>query len=99
VGVGLHDATPRALSAAFFFHDPDYAHLSLGTANVISLIEDARTGADGDHTGAPRPYVYLGYRVAGCPSLQYKGNFRPHELLRDRPEPNQDPAPWKEVEP
>jgi arginyl-tRNA--protein-N-Asp/Glu arginylyltransferase len=27
--------------------------------------------------------VYLGYRVAGCPSLQYKGTFRPHEVLGD----------------
>src|SRR6202034_4402610 len=27
VGVGLFDETPRALSAAFFFYDPDYARL------------------------------------------------------------------------
>jgi arginine-tRNA-protein transferase len=73
VGVGLFDATPRALSAAFFFHDPDYARLSLGTANVLALVADARASG--------RPHVYLGYRVAGCPSLQYKATFRPHELL------------------
>ncbi len=30
-------------------------------------------------------YVYLGYRVEGCASLQYKGQFRPHELLSTRP--------------
>ncbi len=73
VGVGLFDATPDALSAAFFFHDPAYARLSLGTANVVALVEDART------TG--RKHLYLGYRVAACPSLQYKAAFRPHELL------------------
>jgi arginine-tRNA-protein transferase len=73
VGVGLFDATPRALSAAFFFHDPDYARLSLGTANVLALVADARASG--------RPHVYLGYRVAGCASLQYKATFRPHELL------------------
>ncbi len=86
MGLGLFDATPRALSAAFFFHDPDYARLSLGTANILSLIDDARASA--------RPHVYLGYRVEGCASLRYKGAFRPHELLRERPESLDDAAPW-----
>jgi arginyl-tRNA--protein-N-Asp/Glu arginylyltransferase len=73
VGLGLFDATPSALSAAFFFHDPDYARLSLGTANVLALIDDAIATA--------RPHVYLGYHVAGCASLEYKATFRPHEIL------------------
>src|SRR5579883_503090 len=77
VGVGLFDETPHALSAAFFFYDPDYAHRSLGTANVLSLVDDARA------TG--RDHVYLGYRVEGCASLVYKASFRPHELLEGRP--------------
>jgi arginyl-tRNA--protein-N-Asp/Glu arginylyltransferase len=64
VGVGLHDETPRALSAAFFFHDPAYARMSLGTANVLGLL--------GDAAASGRRYLYLGYRVAGCPSLRYK---------------------------
>jgi arginyl-tRNA--protein-N-Asp/Glu arginylyltransferase len=89
VGVGLFDATPRALSAAFFFHDPDYARLSLGTANVLALVDDARR--------SERPYVYLGYRVEGCASLRYKGSFKPHELLRERPPSLDDPAPWSQV--
>jgi arginyl-tRNA--protein-N-Asp/Glu arginylyltransferase len=87
VGLGLFDATPRALSAAFFFHDPDYARLSLGTANVLSLIEDAR--AEG------RPYVYLGYRVDGCASLRYKAAFRPHELLRGRADSTDGEGDWE----
>jgi leucyl-tRNA---protein transferase len=77
VGVGLHDETPRALSAAFFFHDPAYARMSLGTANVLWLLADAAASG--------RRYLYLGYRVAGCPSLRYKEAFRPHELLSGRP--------------
>lgn len=86
VGVGLFDETPRALSAAFFFYDPDYAHRSLGTANVLSLVADART------TG--RDHVYLGYRVEGCASLAYKAGFRPHELLEGRPSMRDRPT-WK----
>jgi leucyl-tRNA---protein transferase len=90
VGIGLFDETPRACSAAFFFHDPEYARLSLGTANVLALIEDARA--------AGRRYLYLGYRVEGCASLHYKASFRPHELLVERPGPR-DPNPGWRVSP
>jgi arginine-tRNA-protein transferase len=84
VGVSLFDETPRALSAAFFFFDPDYARLSLGTANVLSLIADARASG--------RPHVYLGFRVLGCASLRYKATFGPHELLvGQRPGPDEAP--------
>jgi arginine-tRNA-protein transferase len=86
VGLGLYDRTPKALSAAFFFYDPEYAHFSLGTANVLSLIDEARA--------AGLPHVYLGYRVAGCASLRYKSGFRPHELLVGRPAMHEKPA-WQ----
>lgn len=85
VGVGLYDETPRALSAAFFFYDPDYAKLSLGTANILGLIAEA--AAKG------QTYVYLGFRVAGCASLRYKAAFHPHELLTERPG-MADVPPW-----
>lgn len=87
VGVGLFDATPRAYSAAFFFYDPEYARLSLGTANVLALLADAHV------TG--RQYVYLGYRVEGCASLHYKSAFRPHELLIERPGPFEMDPGWR----
>jgi arginyl-tRNA--protein-N-Asp/Glu arginylyltransferase len=86
VGLGLFDETPGALSAAFFFHDPDYRRMSLGTANVLSLIADAKTSG--------RAHVYLGYCVAGCASLRYKANFAPHELLRGRPGMDEPPL-WR----
>jgi arginyl-tRNA--protein-N-Asp/Glu arginylyltransferase len=86
VGLGIYDETPNALSAAFFFYDPDYARYSLGTANVVAMVEDARA--------AGLTYVYLGYRVAGCASLRYKSTFRPHELLCGRPAPEEQPL-WR----
>jgi arginine-tRNA-protein transferase len=84
VGVSLFDVTPRAISAVFFYYDPDYARLSLGTGNVVSLVDEARS--------AGQPYVYLGYRVAGCASLAYKASFRPHELLSGRPAFSEPPT-------
>jgi arginine-tRNA-protein transferase len=84
VGLGLFDETPNALSAAFFFYDPDFMCLSPGTANVVALLGDAHA--------AGLAHVYLGYRVAGCASLRYKSGFRPHELLAGRPDLDEQPV-------
>ena len=56
VGVGLFDETPRALSAAFFFHDPGLrALLARAPANVLALVADARaTGRPARLPGLPR---------------------------------------------
>lgn len=86
VGVGLFDETPDALSATFFFHHPDYARSSLGVANVLTLIDDARA--------AGKRHVYLGFRVLGCASLRYKATYRPHELLVGRPGKDERPV-WQ----
>lgn len=77
VGIGICDETPKSWSAVYCFYDPDYARYSLGTANVITQIEIARAQS--------KPYVYLGYRVDGCPSLKYKAGFHPQEELIGRP--------------
>jgi arginyl-tRNA--protein-N-Asp/Glu arginylyltransferase len=86
VGVGITDETPRALSAVYCFHDPKLAHLSIGTYNVLRSIDYARErGIE---------HVYLGYRVEGCASLQYKGRFLPQERLAGRVEGEEIPS-WQ----
>lgn len=84
VGVGLCDQTERAWSAIYFFYDPAWADRSLGTANVVTQILLAR------ELGIP--HVYLGYQVEGCPSLAYKGRFRPQEHLVGWPAPDVEPV-------
>ncbi|HXG08880.1 MAG TPA: arginyltransferase [Gemmataceae bacterium] len=73
VGVGYVDDLPGGLSAIYFFYDPDHRRRSLGTWNILSLIEHA--------AGRKIPHVYLGYYVAGCPSMEYKARFVPNQLL------------------
>lgn len=73
VGVGYVDPLPEALSAIYFFYAPEQRHRSLGTYNVLRILEEARRRR--------LPYVYLGYFVAGCPSLEYKSRFVPNEVL------------------
>jgi arginyl-tRNA--protein-N-Asp/Glu arginylyltransferase len=78
VGVGYVDALADGLSAIYFFHEPDERRRSLGTFNILTMMERAAQRS--------LPYVYLGYYVDGCRSLEYKRNFLPNEIL--------DPAGW-----
>ena len=73
VGLGYVDALPEGLSAIYFVHAPDEHRRSLGTFNILTLIDAARRRG--------LPHVYLGYYVEGCRSLEYKARFRPHEVL------------------
>src|SRR5262249_26527376 len=72
VGVGYVDDLPEGLSAIYFFYDPDYRDRSLGTWNILQLLRAAAQ--------RHRPHPYLGYYVAGCPSMEYKARFRPSEV-------------------
>jgi arginine-tRNA-protein transferase len=73
VGVGYVDRMPEALSAIYFYYDPGERSRSLGTYNVLSILERART--------LGLAHVYLGYYVRGCRSLAYKAAFQPNEVL------------------
>lgn len=73
VGVGYVDDLPGGLSAIYFFHDPAHRPRSLGTWNILSLIDEARRRR--------LPHVYLGYYVADCGSLAYKARFAPNQVL------------------
>lgn len=83
VGLGIVDEVPDALSAVYFYWDPEHAPPSLGTAHVIALVDEAAARG--------LAHVYLGYRVAACPSLAYKGRFQPQEALVGRPDDDEPP--------
>jgi arginyl-tRNA--protein-N-Asp/Glu arginylyltransferase len=72
IGVGYVDRLAGGLSAIYFFYDPQQRQRSLGTWNIMCILADAKQSG--------LPFVYLGYYVAGCPSLAYKANFRPNQL-------------------
>jgi leucyl-tRNA---protein transferase len=73
VGVGYVDSLAGGLSAIYFAHEPKLHNRSLGTWNVLSLLERA--------LALDLPHVYLGYAAEGCPSLRYKLKFRPNQSL------------------
>jgi arginine-tRNA-protein transferase len=73
IGVGYVDDLPQGLSAIYFFYDPALRQRSLGTWNVLCLIEVA--------AARKIPFLYLGYYVEGCQSMEYKVRFAPNQLL------------------
>ena len=73
IAVGYVDVLPEGLSAIYFYWDPAERHRSLGTFNILAMLAAARD--------RHLPHVYLGFYVEGCRSLEYKGRFRPNEVL------------------
>jgi leucyl-tRNA---protein transferase len=73
VGAGIVDVEPEAMSAVYFYFDPEVANRSPGTFNVLWLL------AECERRGIP--WLYLGYWVAGSRTMSYKSAYRPHQTL------------------
>lgn len=87
IGVSLLDVCSRSVSAVYHFFDPDERRRRVGVLSALLEIELARA------RGAP--HYYLGYWVQGTPTMHYKAEYGPHELLLDgawRPVPLRDDA-------
>jgi arginine-tRNA-protein transferase len=75
VRTGTSNPLAGGLSAIYFIYDPDERDRSLGTWNVLSLIDEARRRS--------LSFVYLGYYVEGCQAMAYKMRFAPNQLRQD----------------
>jgi len=84
VGVGLADITPTALSSVYFFHDPAWRPRAPGVYSILQQLAYAQRHG--------LRYHYLGYWIAGCPSMAYKVQYRPHELLVGSPPDDVEPT-------
>jgi arginine-tRNA-protein transferase len=86
VGVDLIDILDDGISSIYFYYDPDYPRLSLGTYSLLYQVELAKV--------LELPWVYLGYWVDGCKAFAYKPNFQPQEILDGFPKIQQT-SNWK----
>jgi len=86
IGIDLIDIIDDGISSIYFYYDPDYARLSLGTYSLLYQIELAKV--------LDLPWIYLGYWVDGCKAFAYKPNFQPQEVLDNFPKIDKV-ADWK----
>lgn len=75
VGVAVTDRGADALSAVYFYFDPEFAELSPGVFSILTQLELCRRWG--------LQFLYLGLFIAGCPSMAYKARYMPHERLID----------------
>ncbi|MCR9144752.1 MAG: GNAT family N-acetyltransferase [bacterium] len=71
-GVAILDRAGDALSAVYFYFEPDFARLSPGTYAILLELELAREWG--------LKWFYPGYFIRDCPAMSYKQNFGPHEI-------------------
>ena len=75
VAVAVFDRVADGLSAVYSFFDPGLASRSLGTFNILCLIEYSRQ--------LQRDYLYMGYLILHCDKMQYKMQYRPLQCFLD----------------
>lgn len=71
--VGVADVEPEAVSAVYSYFDPELERRSLGVLSILKLIEEC--------VRRRKPYLYLGFFVAGARTMRYKSAYRPCEVL------------------
>lgn len=73
VGNAIVDIGQQWMNAVYFYFDPEEGRRSLGTWNIVYLVELCKSlGID---------YLYLGYLIHEVSAMEYKKNFRPHQIL------------------
>ena len=73
LGIILTEITPNVVSAVYHYHDPAIHERGLGTFSILHVIQLARQ--------LQKKWVYLGFFVEGCGSMQYKSRFTPSEIM------------------
>lgn len=72
LGNGIVDIGENWLNAVYFYFDPDQEKRSLGTFNILNMIEFCRQN--------DIEYLYLGYYIPNLSAMNYKRRFRPYYL-------------------
>ena len=87
VAVGLVDHALDVMSSLYFYHAPEYRQNGLGVYSVLceqqyALQQNVR-------------WLYLGYYIRDCRSMNYKNRYQPHQILNHYG-PFDEPAQWSE---
>lgn len=75
IGVSIIDIGKLWLNAVYFFFDPESSKRSLGTFNILNLVDLCKA--------QNIPHLYLGYWLKESQAMKYKATFLPHHILVD----------------
>lgn len=75
VGVAVVDRAEDALSAVYFYFDPEFEPLSPGVFSIMKQVELCRSWG--------LRFLYLGLYIRECASMAYKARYLPHERRVD----------------
>ncbi|MEA2050435.1 MAG: arginyltransferase [Campylobacterota bacterium] len=89
VAVALSDIMSGGISAVYCYYDHDYEYLSLGKFSILAQISIAKQNKI--------PYLYLGYWIEDHFSMGYKEQYKPFEILVNRPTLTEDTV-WRDYE-
>jgi arginine-tRNA-protein transferase len=89
VAVALLDILEDAVSAIYCYYDHDYKYLSLGKYSILMQISLAKQ--------LNLKYIYLGYWIKDHLSMGYKEDYKPFEVLANRPKIDEKTI-WKNYE-
>lgn len=78
IAVGVIDILPSCVSSVYFFYDPDFGFLSLGTYGSLKEIAFTR---ELQRKVPSLKYYYMGFYIHSCPKMRYKGKLNPSYLL------------------
>jgi len=78
IAVGVIDVLNHCVSSVYFFYDPEYDFLNLGTYSALREIALTREINKED---SQIRWYYLGYYTHECVKMRYKGQYRPSYLL------------------
>ena len=77
IAIDLIDILEDGISSIYFYYDPHYGYLSPGKLSLLYQIKYAKQ--------TMKKWIYLGYYVKDCSSLNYKANYKPYLTLQGRP--------------
>ncbi|XP_012218425.2 arginyl-tRNA--protein transferase 1 isoform X1 [Linepithema humile] len=78
IAVGVIDILPFGISSVYFFYDPAYSQLSLGT---FSSLREVYLTRQLNKVANNLKYYYMGFYIHTCPKMRYKARMRPSKLL------------------
>lgn len=78
IAVAVIDILPSCISSVYFFYDPEYSFLSLGTYSSLRELAYAQEL----HQELPDlQHYYMGFYIHSCPKMRYKARLAASYLL------------------